>query len=314
MDYGDILKRTWEITWRFKGLWILGILASCGQSNGGGGGGSGGNFSSSVPGNGGGTGDFPQLEQFFNSVDEAVWIALIIAIVLFVIVVGLIAFVLGILGQAGLIHGFDMADEGEAVTFVSAFKGGLDYFLRLLGLQLLLLVFGIVLAIALLITILPFTVLTLGIGLICLIPFLCLLIPLGIAFGIYIQVSQVAIVIEDIDIFAGLRKGWEVIKSDPGGIIVMALIIVLGGGLISLLLALPFLALIVPVVAGLGIGTDASMGVGIGLAGLGFLVYLPIAILLGGILQTYLQGAWTITYRRLTQRAGAATLAGQEVT
>ncbi len=41
MDYGWVLKRAWEITWKFKGLWVLGILASCSGGGGGGGGGGG---------------------------------------------------------------------------------------------------------------------------------------------------------------------------------------------------------------------------------------------------------------------------------
>jgi hypothetical protein len=290
-------------------LWVLGILASCGSGNGGGGGGGGGGNVSNTFQGGGGSPDFPQLEQFFNSVDETVWIALIVAIILVFLLLAIVALVLGIMGQAGLIHGFDQADEGEMVGLVSAFKGGLDYFLRLLGLKILLLVFGILLTIAILITVLPMVILTLGIGLLCLIPLICLLIPLGIAFSVYIQISQIAIVVEDIDIFAGLRRGWEVLRGNLGSLVVMALILVLGGGIIGLLLALPFIALIIPIIAGLGVGTDASMGIGLGVAALGFLVYLPVVIVLSGILQTYLQGAWTITYRRLTGQSGASELA-----
>ena len=29
MDYGSVLKKGWEITWKNKGLWILGILSGC---------------------------------------------------------------------------------------------------------------------------------------------------------------------------------------------------------------------------------------------------------------------------------------------
>ena len=38
MDYGKVLGRAWEITWRWKVLWILGFLASLGNGGGGGGG------------------------------------------------------------------------------------------------------------------------------------------------------------------------------------------------------------------------------------------------------------------------------------
>jgi hypothetical protein len=27
MNYGDIIKRSWRITWRYKALWVLGIFA-----------------------------------------------------------------------------------------------------------------------------------------------------------------------------------------------------------------------------------------------------------------------------------------------
>ncbi|MGD8904906.1 MAG: hypothetical protein PVI67_15190, partial [Anaerolineae bacterium] len=36
MDYGKILTRAWEITWRWKILWILGFLAALGSGGGGG--------------------------------------------------------------------------------------------------------------------------------------------------------------------------------------------------------------------------------------------------------------------------------------
>ena len=27
MDFGAIIKRSWQITWRYKALWVLGIFA-----------------------------------------------------------------------------------------------------------------------------------------------------------------------------------------------------------------------------------------------------------------------------------------------
>ena len=35
MDYGKVLGRAWEITWRWKALWILGFLAGLGSGKGG---------------------------------------------------------------------------------------------------------------------------------------------------------------------------------------------------------------------------------------------------------------------------------------
>jgi hypothetical protein len=46
MDFGYVIKRAWEIIWKFKVLWIFGILASCGQASSAGGSNSGYRFSS----------------------------------------------------------------------------------------------------------------------------------------------------------------------------------------------------------------------------------------------------------------------------
>ena len=44
MDFGAIIKRAWQITWRYKALWVLGVFAGvsgCQSGGSGGGGGSG---------------------------------------------------------------------------------------------------------------------------------------------------------------------------------------------------------------------------------------------------------------------------------
>lgn len=302
MDFGEVLKRAGEITWRFKGLWVLGILASCGSRRGGGGGS---NASNGIQYQLD-SGEFRGLEQFVTSVDEAVWIGLGIGLLILLLLLALVFFVLGIMGQAGLIYGFDRADEGEMVTLASAFRGGLTHFWRLLALQLLLLAAILVLLLPMILAIGLFTIATLGLGLLCL---CCLFIPIAIAFGAWIQLSQNAIVVDSLDILSGLRKGWRTIRDDPGSVIVMALILFVGGALVGLLMVVPILALALPVLFGILIDTQASIIVGAVLAGLGFLVLLPLLILAGGIVETYIQGAWTLTYRRLTDRPGAEELA-----
>jgi len=42
-NFGEVLTRAWQITWKYKVLWIFGILAGCTNGGGGGGGGGGGN-------------------------------------------------------------------------------------------------------------------------------------------------------------------------------------------------------------------------------------------------------------------------------
>jgi hypothetical protein len=46
MGFGDIIKRAWKITWRYRALWVLGLFAGVTGSSGGGGGGGNYNFGS----------------------------------------------------------------------------------------------------------------------------------------------------------------------------------------------------------------------------------------------------------------------------
>lgn len=307
MDFGAVLRRSAEITWRFKALWIFGILASCGTSRGGGGGGGGGG---GAPGQYDfGPGEADQFERFIESIPVEVIVFVIVGFVLLILFLGLIFLLLGVLGQAGLIGGFVLADEGQAATLSALFEAATDNFLRILAIRIIFAVAGLIIALPIVIGIVALVVLTLGLGLLCLIPLLCLLVPLGIAVGLYSELTQVAAVVDDLPVFESFRRAWIVFRENVGPIIVMALILIIGGGVVSFLLALPIFFVAVPAISGFLIGTDVAIGGGLGLAALCFVIYLPVVILLSGVLQTFITGSWTITYRRLTGAEGHEALA-----
>jgi hypothetical protein len=223
MDYGGILKRTWEITWRNKALWILGILASC---NGGGRGGAGGGNFSGGNFRGQGLGDAGQaFEQFADN--ETFWVVVAIAAIV-LLGLSLLFLALGVIGQGGLIAAFHKADQGVTLSLAEAFRYGVERFWRMLGLQIIVGLVFLVLFLILLLPILAATVLTLGVALICLLPLLCLLIPLGLTVPIFLQFAQMAIVVEGRGIMDSIRRAWEVIRGNVGPVLVMGLILVVG--------------------------------------------------------------------------------------
>jgi hypothetical protein len=294
MDISAIFKRAWEITWKHKGLWVLGVLANCS------GGGSQGSSNVSRMGeyqfNGG---EYPRFERWAQSVPEETWIAIAIGAICLVLLMALVFWVLAVIGNGGLIAAFQMAETGETVTLGSAFQKGMSYFWKLFVIQL-------ILGLATLFVFLPVTlgvvglsVLTLGIGLICLIPLICLLIPLGIVITIYTLIAQIALIVEDLDIPSAFRRGWEVMRSKPGEILVMGLILVVGGFIIGLILAIPFVLLALPFITGLIIQGDTSSIAGISVTVVGILLYLPLLLVAGGIMRTFITGSWTLTYRSL---------------
>lgn len=308
MDYGWVLKRAWEITWKFKALWVLGILASC-SSGGGGGGSSGGGSGSGYQFSGETDPRFLEAERWFRSIPEETWITIAIVAGIVILFLALIALVLGILGQAGLIAGFNQAETNGTVTLGEAWRIGKANFWRLLGVRAIFWLAGILVGILIAAAAITTALGTMGIGLICLIPLLCVLVPVGALVGVYVMLTQVALVTEALEVKEAFRRSWEVFRANLGPIILVALIVLFGSAVIQLVLALPLIAAVVPAVAGLAFGTDQSSTTGLVTAGVCLAVYLPLLIVANGILQTYVSGVWTLSWRQWTGRTkGGAVL------
>jgi hypothetical protein len=295
MDFGYVLKRAWEIIWKFKVLWIFGILASCGQASGSGGSNSGYRFSSQE------SNFSPQIERFFNQLDPAI-IALLIALGIFIVLALIVlAILLGTIGRVGLIRGTVKAEQGaEHLTFGELWREGLKYFWRVFGLNLLIGVITFVAILAIVIIMIIPTVFTLGL---CLIPLMCLFIPVMWAVYVLIEQANIALVVENLGILEAIAHGWQVVKDNIGNMIVMSLILILGVSLIGgAIIGLPLLIVAAPAVVGAVSGTTDALRNGLLVSGLLFLVYLPILLLLSGVLRSYTSSAWTLTYLRLTTK------------
>jgi hypothetical protein len=301
-DYGEVLSKAWQITWKYKGLWVLGFLAGCGSGGGGGGGGGGGNSSGGDWSGGqwsGGNFSAP-MQQFQQAVENVpVWVWVVLGLVVFVLIIA--AIVLGVIGTGGLIAGFKHADEGHDVRLGEAFRMGAKYFWRLLGFRLLLVLFGIVVALI----VAAAAIGSLGI---CLIPLICLGLPLGFAVGVYISLCQVALVDDDLPVTQVFGRVWETVRTHYGPAALMGVILVIGGFVVALVMAIPIFLVMVPLMVSLASQDTNALTTGAILSGVCFVAYLPVLLLLNSVLQTYLNGAWTLTYRRLTGKspAGAA--------
>jgi hypothetical protein len=300
MDIGSVLSRAWNTIWKHKVLWIFGILAGCSGA-----GGNAPNLRTTYQ-----TDASPQMEQFFNQFTRLPdWqIALIVIILILVtLVLVLLAIFLGTMGRIGLIRGTLQVDRGAAaLSFGDLFSESLPYFWRVFGLGLLIGLAAFVVAIALAIFFIAGTVLTLGIGTICLIPLICLIIPIGWFISIVIEQANIAIVAENLGIMDGLRRGWEVARGNLGPVIVMGLILYIGVSLIGgLIIGLPVFLIALPAVFGLMSESAGASRNSLLIAGLCFVAYLPVWILLTGILYSFIESAWTLTFLDLTRRPRA---------
>lgn len=293
MNFGEVLTRAWNIIWKNKILWLFGLLASLGGGTGSG------TSNFRINNQSGQQFPFPGLERFVNNIPA--WVILLL--ILLGLTLAVIFIIIATLGRIGLLRGAWLADSGETgLSFGRLFAESRRYFWRVLLLGLL--IFGISLSLILIIAIpsVLATALTFGLFLICLLPLICLLVPVFIALTIVFDLAIIAVVGEDLGVIDGLRCGWEVFRSHLAEIVVIGLILVIGSAVIGFIASLPALATLIPLMTTVFSSTGRIAIAGMAVSLVLFLIYLPVLLLVRAIMTAYMDTTWTVTFRRLTGR------------
>ena len=296
-NFGEVLTRAWQIVWKHKVLWIFGILASCARGGGGGSSGGGGNSGYQT-----GSGDSPfsgdKIERVMNQVGTFLennwWI--IIAVIVGIFLLSFVFYFLGMMGRIALIKGVSQADKGaESLSFGELWAESMPFFWRVFGLNFLIGLAFLVLFIPLVL----FGIVTAGIGFLCLIPLLCIMVPLSWVVMAIIEQAQNAIVLEDLNMLDGFKRGWEIVKANAVPIIIIMLILGIGSGIIGVIIALPIIIAVVPAVIGMAVSQQTLTPFYIAAACC--VAYFPVLLFFNGVLTAYIQASWTLTYLRLVK-------------
>lgn len=303
MNFGEILTRAWQIIWKHKVLWIFGILAGCANGSGGAG-----NSGTSFQGDAG-----SQFQNFWYYQVQNIpnWqIALIVAaIILVVLILVVLAIFLGTMGRIGLVRGTYLVEGGEeSLQFGELFRGSLPYFWRVFLLNLIVGLAILVIGIMFAVIGIAGAALTLGLLALCLVPLACLLVPLLWFVGIVVEQSSIAIVVEDLGVMEGLNRGWDVVKTHLGNMLVMGIILLLVGLVIGVVIGVPVVFIVLPAVFGVAVSGSSAVNTSLLIAGLCLVFYLPVFLVLNGILRGYIETAWTLTFLRLTGKTVDASL------
>jgi len=228
-------------------------------------------------------------------------------VLLLALIITIIVVAVSTIGRAGLIQGTKMADEDEdaQLTFGSVFNSSKPFFWRVLGLNLLIMVGYIVLLMVLGMIFLFGTIFTFGLALICLLPLCCILIPVFWVLTTFVEMANAAVVVDDLGVIDALKRGWDVFKNNLGEMILMGLVLVLGGMFVGFLIAMPMILTMIPMMMGIMAAIFGDTGTfaagGLIITGLCCVAYLPVLLVLGGIIKAYIGSAWTLTYLRLTK-------------
>jgi hypothetical protein len=139
---------------------------------------------------------------------------------------------------------------------------------------------------------------------------LCIFIPVFIALAIIVHFAQFAIVLEDMAVMDAFRRSWAVLKANLANIIIVGIILIVIQLIASFVLLLPFFLVLVPTMfvafAG-GTGGQPNMAA-LAFGGLALCCLVPVAIVLGGILHTWVTGVWTLAYKQFVGRTPTTSM------
>lgn len=154
----------------------------------------------------------------------------------------LASFPLLITGMLGIITGVLRAEHepAEELHFMKLLRAGLPFFWRALGVRLIFVLVPLILIVPLVILVSILAIFTFGLGLLCLLPLLLLFIPVSYTVYGLMELSETAVVAEDLPVFAAISRSWALFKANVWKVLLMALLIYLGIGLLGTIFVLPF--------------------------------------------------------------------------
>ena len=300
MNYGRVLTRAWEITWRWKVLWILGFLAALGSGGGGGGG-----TSYTTSSNDWGYWGY----DFYEPYIPPGLVAAIIGLACLAIIIGIAIWVVSVIARGGLIAGVQQVEDEGQTSFGLAWRAGARRFWTLFGIGILAALPMIILAIAAIVVLVlmfvgsgfAFTssdaagVTGIVTSILCGGVFCCGMVILAIILQQIRIYAERAAIVEDLGWIEAFSRGWNVLKANLGPTIVFWLIFFALGiaffiaiAVVLAATAFPFIALVTNIDPGPWLLAPICCG---------GLVFVIVAALINAIVQTFTSATWTLAYR-----------------
>ena len=275
MNYGKIVEDSFSFAWRYKSLWIFGLFA-----------GGGGNFNFDFGTNELNQADFGQFDSW-----EPLW-EMIVPILAAVLVMGLIMFILHLICSPALVDAVNKIARGGTYKFSESYSRGIDFFFRKLGLTMILIaaVLGVVF-----LAVLPIVALQLF-GLLLLFPIF--IVGLFFAITLY-SLAERAMVVRDTSIGDAIDEAYVLMKQNFSKCIIVALIFM---GL-SFGLAVVFLMIAAMLYFPVNMLVHAMSENRSIVFILGFILGLPITLVVGGFVGTFFHSLYTLFYFGLVDPA-----------
>ncbi len=313
MDYGALLARAWQSTWRHRFMWVFGLFAvtTTGSCSG-------------MPGGVQYRIDSGELERVAPGSTGALepwgrWIAdnpgIVLLALLSLLLLALAVLVISMICQGAMARATSDAALERPASLDESWQTGLRSFWRYLGLWLLLIAIAFVVAFVFgfLGVVIAAGVLRGGegigvavavLGVLIALAAVLLAVPLFIATSIVVAYAQRAIVVEDAGPLDAIRRGISLLRRRPGAsIVVWLLSLALGIGIgVALLLCAGLLLIPLGGIGALLFFTTGLSAATIAYVVLAGLAFIAAAWFLAAIANTFFWHLWTLAYLDLSGR------------
>lgn len=284
-DYGNILTRTLQITWKHKAFWGILTLPLLGY------------FAI-----------FPFIFAFIFLLEEnpssKINTVFVIAFFVLISLLILVSMILQIYAASAVTLGIVRVDRGEgSLRFMDLLNDSREYFWRQLGVFLIIqlsigLVFSIFFAFFF-----AATLVTMGMASICLQPIMILLTPLMyLVIGI-LEAAHTAVITENLGSWDAIKRGLAVVREHVWKYVILTIIIYFGVIMLTSVFMFPMMIPMMALPIFAESGSEMTSSVVIGIMALFTCIFFPIMAILSGISQALLKTALDLTYLRLTQKA-----------
>jgi len=282
-DFGEVLSRAWQITWKHKVLWIIGILFAF--------------FISFM---------FPLMVSplllpiLVRNSRTDLMLAFLVGFIIVFSLFMLVLYPTSVLTQTSLTLGILRADQDdEHISASELIKRSLPFFWRVLGLMFLFQL-GVMLVVFIIqVVILLLTIVTLGIGTICAMPLTLLMYPALYGAIAWMEQAMNGIILDNMTVMDAAKQGWNLVRNNLMSMALMVLIIYFGIGLVTGIVIMP---LMIPLfIMPLSFGEHQTNWTVLSISILCMVLFIPLFTLITGFSLIFSKSAWILIYLRLTR-------------
>lgn len=279
-DYGNILTRTLQITWKHKVFWGILTIPML--------------ISFAI---------FPVMFLFLYFFEEnqttEIGALITLGFFFFTFIIVIAFTVLQVFALSAVTLGIVRVEKGEgSLKFIDLLQDSREYFWRQLGVFMIIqfsigLIFTVFFAF-----VFAATMVTMGLASICLQPIIILLTPLMfLGIGV-LEAAHTAVITENLSAWDAVKRGFEIVRDHVWKYIILTVIVYFSVTLVSSFLTFPML---IPLM-GFPIFAESGSEMLMGVTALFACIFFPVMILISVISQTLLKVSLDLTYLRLTHK------------